>query len=211
MMATEKLHDAEQNTKFIERLIILGLIVCTEFLKKVRGQWLDNKFKMISPELHKIAGWCFAHYDEYKEAPDWVIVRIFLRHASDDPIEEAEAELIEIILQKLKDDWLQTNKVYNVDFWYKETMGYLDKIAVYTLKEAVEDEPELDKIKSLVGEFKPPGQSTNWQRASEIRPEPTYWHWDNVIPRGEFDIDRWQLFYGQVADNNRGGSYHLDW
>jgi hypothetical protein len=84
--------------EFNERRMLTGLIVNVEYLKKVRAIWADGKH-VVSPEICKIASWCFDHFDKHKKTPGKIIEDIYFNHLRDGTLGTAEAEIIERILK----------------------------------------------------------------------------------------------------------------
>lgn len=61
--------------QFIERRIITGLIISTDYIDHIREVW-DPQL-LGSGTAKRIANWCIEFYDQYKEAPGEEIESIF--------------------------------------------------------------------------------------------------------------------------------------
>lgn len=108
--------------QFIERRIIVGLIISTTYLDKVRKNWNS---KLLASRLTKlISNWCIEFYDEYSTAPGKEIESIFLRKSK--KLSEDETEEIEEILAELSDEYERENK-FNVDYLLDQTLLYFSE------------------------------------------------------------------------------------
>jgi len=66
---------SEVEDQFIERRIITGLIVSTEYVDRLRNIWSSILLESSSARL--LANWCIEFYDNYKRAPSKNIEGIF--------------------------------------------------------------------------------------------------------------------------------------
>jgi putative DNA primase/helicase len=174
--------DRVDRQEFAERSILIGLIYSVECLKEIKKIWRDDYYECITgKEVRKIAQWCLAYFDKHHEAPGGNVDDIWMR---DDTLSKEEAELLEQVLIKVEEEWGKRNGNFNVGYYYEQTVKHFKTVGIENLKYVVAGEGEIDKIRSMVGEFKPPGKP-RWKRASQIQPRPIYWHWENIIPMEE--------------------------
>lgn len=120
--------------EFIERRIVIGLIISTEYVHQVRSIW--NATLLESPEAKRIAGWCIEFYDQYKTAPGQEIESIFLKRTKTVP--KAEAQDIQDILGDLSDEYEREEK-FNVQYLVDQTVQYIDERNLKEFIEGIED------------------------------------------------------------------------
>ena len=104
---------------FIERRIITGLIVSTEYLQRVQAAW--NPRLLASVTAKTLSTWCWAYFNEYREAPNKDIEGIFNQHLNNG-LPEDRAAAIEDILSGLSEQY--GRKTFNVDYLHDETVRY---------------------------------------------------------------------------------------
>jgi replicative DNA helicase len=121
----------KEDNSFIERRIITGLIVSTDYLDKVRKSWNPNLLG--SKTARHISQWCIEFYDKYQAAPGKEIESIYLEKTKG--FKEADKEDIEDIIASLSDEYEHVEK-FNVDYLLTQTLQYFDEV---TLKNFVDD------------------------------------------------------------------------
>lgn len=109
-----------ESDEFIERRIITGLIVSTDFLDRVRRIWDSSLLE--SQELRTVANWCIEYYDKYKRAPDSDIETIYVEN--EPKLSKADARYIEEMLASLSDEYGRGSK-FNAPYLYDKTVQYL--------------------------------------------------------------------------------------
>lgn len=139
--------------QFLERRIITGLIVSTQYIRRIRKAW--NPRLLESKTAKKVASWCIDYFDQFNKAPGKDVETIFYSKAEN--LQKEEAEDIESILDGLSDEYSREEK-FNVDYLLQETWQYLDK---RNLKEFADDivtevtRGKLSEAKKLASEYKP--------------------------------------------------------
>lgn len=108
--------------KFIERRIITGLIVSTEYLQRVRKFW--NPKLLGSSTAKRVAGWCIQYFDKYGTAPKIEIESIFRKHSKG--LKPDDVADIEDILADLSDEYERQDK-FNVTYLFDQTAEYFDE------------------------------------------------------------------------------------
>lgn len=108
------------NRDFIERRIITGMIVSTDYLHRLRPFW--DPALLQSTEFVRVAGWCIDHYDAYHVAPDSDIEGIFMAHLPQLP--KADAAYIQTVLEDISDDYGRGPQ-FNAAYLYDRTVEYL--------------------------------------------------------------------------------------
>lgn len=117
--------------RFIERRIVIGLIISTEYLNSIRKIW-DAKF-LGSKTARLLANWCIEFYDQYRTAPGKEIESIFVRKTKS--LKEDDAAGIEDIIASLSDEYEHQEK-FNVNYLIDQTVQYFDE---KNLREFVDD------------------------------------------------------------------------
>lgn len=110
----------ESVSKTEEKRICVGLIVSTEFFKKINPilklDYFTNSY------LKTIASWCVTFYESYQKAPFNHIHDIFRDEYNANRIEETEAELIDTLLKSLAETYSEDD--INVDYWIEMAAEY---------------------------------------------------------------------------------------
>lgn len=105
--------------EFIERKIITGLIVSTEYFKLIREVW---NYQLIgSSTAKRMATWCIEYYDQYLKAPGKHIQDIFNEKSKS--LGEADADDIADIFDSLSKDFDQEDD-FNPEYLFDETIKY---------------------------------------------------------------------------------------
>lgn len=108
----------------IEKLIITGMIVNTEFLEGI-APIFKNQLQVSF--TNKVAGWCFDYFKEYSIAPNKHIQDIFKQQSK--TLKEEESFLIKEFLIRLSKKYKTSNK-FNVPYVLEIAEDYLRLIAV---------------------------------------------------------------------------------
>jgi hypothetical protein len=100
---------------FIERRIITGLIVSTEYIQAIRPQWDLSLLEAAPAKL--IASWCLEYFEKYNQAPKKDIEGIFAEKLLKDGVPKQRQEDIEEILSGLSAEYehVQFNHTYLLD------------------------------------------------------------------------------------------------
>ena len=107
--------------EFIERRIIIGMVISTEYLGRVKRFW--NPLLLESTEFRKVAQWCIDYYQQYKRAPDDDIQSIYMEQLSEKKISKAEGKYIEIVMDDLSDEYGRGTQ-FNAGYLYDQTIKY---------------------------------------------------------------------------------------
>jgi hypothetical protein len=107
--------------EFIERRIVTGLIVSTEYLERIHPFW--NPILLESSEIRIVASWCISHFEEYKTAPDTSIQDIYLEQMKKGRISKADGQYIEELLDDLSEEHGRGTK-FNAAYLYDQTIQY---------------------------------------------------------------------------------------
>jgi hypothetical protein len=98
----------------IERQIVIGLIVSTDFLQQVRPIWENRLLKVDSAQ--RLAQWCIEYFDQYHKAPGLDIEQIYFEKLREGYVEKDLAEAIEDDLRDLSEEYEETfNLQYTLD------------------------------------------------------------------------------------------------
>jgi len=119
----------------IERQIITGLIISSEFIESVRPLVKNDSFSI--PYCQTIAGWCLDFYDNFKTAPGANIKDIFTEHRKLDLSDEL-AELIEDFLFSISEEYEQNNETYNWKYYLEKAKSHFKKISLEKLSKNIQ-------------------------------------------------------------------------
>jgi len=138
----------------IERHIVIGMIVSTDYLKQIRLAW-NTKF-LESTTAQRIAGWCIEYFDKYEKAPFTNIEGIFLDKLRKGQIPEDIAEEIEQnILGSLSESY-DPDK-FNVNYLLDQTFQYFSERHLLQFGSEIQslvESGELLEAEQLVGNYK---------------------------------------------------------
>jgi putative DNA primase/helicase len=178
--------DAED---FSERRIVTGLIVSTEYAKRIQPIWQPGFIE--APEVRKISGWCWDYFKKYNRTPDRDIEGIYMDALQNDKLSKAEAELIQVMLSRVSDDYGQGEQ-FNAAYLFDQTVKYFRQRRLDLHMEAIEDlkyRGEIDQAEALARSYKPPAHDEpQWRRADTIEPLPVRWLWPRILLRGEITL-----------------------
>lgn len=139
----------------LERRIIIGLIVSTEYIQKIRDRWKTEYIQ--SSAAKRLSSWCIEHYDEYQKAPFKDIEGIYFEKLRTTSIPKDLAEEIEEdILPDLSDEY-EKGLPFNLDYLYKQTRNYFKERRLELHNEEVQDlidEGDLDAADALAESYK---------------------------------------------------------
>ena len=137
---------------FIERRIVTGLIVSTDYTQQIRPIWSS---KMLQSRMaQSLSNWCVDFFDEFHKAPGIEIESIFRRKRK--KMGEEEREDIEDLLSTLSDDYEREDK-FNVDYLLKQTIEYFEERELTDFVDSIKNQLEegnITEAKTLVSEHK---------------------------------------------------------
>lgn len=137
----------------MERKIVIGLIVSTDFLDKIRP---EINIQYFASDVGRIlAGWCLDHYDEFHKAIGKDIETVYWEALKQKKISKDLAEEIEDdILPDLSDEYVKTGLD---DFLYKSSLKWCKERRVEILKQQIEqaqDKGDTDTAERLIEQYK---------------------------------------------------------
>ncbi|MCK5022559.1 MAG: hypothetical protein KAS04_00155, partial [Candidatus Aenigmarchaeota archaeon] len=103
----------------IERQIVTGLIVSTEFLEQIRPSW--EAALLEAQTARTIGGWCVEYFDEYAKAPGKIIETIYFEKLRQGEIPKSIAEDVEDSLRDLSEEFDET---FNFKYVLDQTKPY---------------------------------------------------------------------------------------
>jgi hypothetical protein len=143
--------------EFIERRIVTGLVVSTDYIRKVCVYWNDELLQ--SPELRRIAKWCFDYFEQYNKAPDTHIQDIYMDNLKHGRLSKGEQQDIAAILTRISDDFERGDQ-FNSAYLYDKTVQYFRSRELKDLAEQIDflsEQGRTDEAEALRREFKPSG------------------------------------------------------
>ncbi|MFA5526917.1 MAG: hypothetical protein WC992_08840, partial [Acholeplasmataceae bacterium] len=130
-----------KNEEFIERRIITGMIISTEYLQRIQPFW--DATLLESTEFRKVATWCMEYFNKYKRAPDADIESIFVDHIKTLP--KADVAYIEDVLSDLSDEYGRGTQ-FNAAYLYDKTVEYFKGRQIDRHNEEVQGLIEMGKV-----------------------------------------------------------------
>ena len=139
----------------IERKIIIGIIVSTDFLQQIRDIWDVRYFE--SSAAKRLARWVWEYFQLYNRAPGREIEDIFFDKIKTDKVAKDIAEEIEEdILPSLSEEYEQEN--INLDYLLEQTKKYFNErnLAIHTKSiDAALSKGDVMLAEKLAIEYKP--------------------------------------------------------
>ncbi len=138
---------------FIERRIITGLIVSTDYINRVQRIWSPDLLE--SQELKTIARWCLDYFEKYGTAPDSNIQSIYMENLPS--LSKSDAEFIEEVLEGLSSDYGRGSQ-FNSAYLYDQTLQYFKTREIEQHQEEVQyliDEGRANEAEQLIQSFRP--------------------------------------------------------
>jgi len=127
----------KQVNKAIEREIIIGLIVSTDYLQKLSIIW-DSKF-IQSTTARLLGSWCWDYFEQYHHAPNRDIQKVYTQKLKEG-LDQEEGEGIERILEGLSEQYEDTQ--FNVDYLLDQTKLYFTERRLTIHKESLDQHLE---------------------------------------------------------------------
>ena len=127
---------------YIERRIVTGLIVSDNYARRIKPFWRPDYIE--SPEIKRIASWCWEYFDKYGKTPDSDIESIYVTKKESGLIPKAELELIEIILDRASRDFGRGEQ-FSAAYIYDQTIKYFKKRELKAFTERVQELLEQNK------------------------------------------------------------------
>lgn len=146
-----------EEQEFIERRIVTGLIISTDYIDQVYRFWDSSLIE--SSELRTIANWCLDYYSKYKKAPDSNIESIYMEKLSGGniAISKADSEYIEELLISLSDEYGRDSR-FNSSYLYDQTIKYFKAQELEKRNREVQnliDNGEIEEAEKLASSFTP--------------------------------------------------------
>jgi len=138
----------------IERRIITGIIVSTEYIQQIQNIW-DTQL-LESSTARMLAGWVFEYYAKYKKAPQKEIENIYYQKLRESKISKSIAEEIETeILPSLSDEYEENG--INLNYLIDQTHTYLCEKHLEKHSQEIQslvESGELIEAEKLASEYK---------------------------------------------------------
>jgi len=118
----------------IERRILTGLIVSTEFTQQIYPVW-DIRY-LEALEIREVAKWALNHYEKYNEAPKHLIEDIYFEKLKSKQVDKDLAENIEDMLRSISNELEDT---FNVKYALDKALKYFRERHLELHQERVND------------------------------------------------------------------------
>ena len=139
----------------IERRIIIGLVVSTEFISRIHSVW-EPRFIESEP-LRIIATWCIEYFDTYQKAPMTNLESIYFAKLQAKVLAKEMAETIEIdILPSLSDEY--EDEHFNLEYEAKQAFVYFNERNLEDHNERIQgllDRGKVDEAHTLASAYRP--------------------------------------------------------
>jgi len=145
----------KDEAEFIERRIIIGLIISKDFHERIQRVWSPELLE--SPELRMVASWCVDYFTKYGRAPDSDIQNIYMEQLQSDRLSKAVAQYIEELLSNLSDEYGRDTQ-FNAPYLYDQTVQYLKSQELERHNREVQaliDAGQIDEAEKLTQSFTP--------------------------------------------------------
>lgn len=126
--------ESRQIEKNEEQDIVLGMIISTDFLKRIRPMYKPEYFSLYYAKT--VAGWCIEYFDKYQKAPFTDIKSIF-EAKKNTIISEDKAEMIDTFLARISDKFEQEDEHYNLDFNVDKAKNFFKGSNAYLFEEKI--------------------------------------------------------------------------
>lgn len=147
-----------------ERTVLAGLILHTEFLKRIVGSLGAYKKPFRSKWSNLICRWCVEFFQQYDKAPRKGIRHIFRKFAETSRDNES-VELIESFLERLSSDF-SLKEEPNTEFLVDLASRYFRKVRLENLRDEMEaalEKGDLDFVEQSMADYKRIGfASDDW-------------------------------------------------
>jgi|AntDeeMinimDraft_5_1070356.scaffolds.fasta_scaffold02255_6 hypothetical protein len=141
---------------FIERHILIGLIVSEEYLEEVYEIWNPRLIK--SPVARKVSSWCLEYYKTYQEAPGEEIESIYFEKLRKGDIHRDLAEeLEEDILPGLSEEY-ERSDTFNVAYLLDRTQKYFSERNLSLHQDRISglmQDGEIEEAEDLANQYAP--------------------------------------------------------
>lgn len=190
---------------FIERRIVTGLVISTDYGRRVRGFWRDEFLE--SPELRRVARWCLDYLEKYERAPEKDIESIYMGALRSEALGRAEAELIEGALSRISDEYERAD-VFNSGYLFDQTVAYVRERELRMHSDDVADLVErgrTDEAADLAASFVPTSVAAS--RGLEVGSDDGYARIEAAFAEGARPLVRYPGDLGQMLNSHlvRGG------
>jgi len=142
---------------FIERRIIIGLVVSDEYTAAVKKIW-DNKY-LTSSAARIISQWCLEYFDKYQVSPKNTIESIYVQKLKEQKIGKDQGEDIEEILDSLSTEY--DDHQFNVQYLLDGTRSYFQERRLKLFQENITaclESGDLTGAQAAASSYAPPEQ-----------------------------------------------------
>lgn len=177
--------------EFIERRILIGLIVSTDYHQRIQRFWNDGLLE--STEIRRVAGWCFDFYQRYGRAPGQAIQDLYMAALKADQIPKGEAEYIEQVLARLSNEYERAEQ-FNSAYLYDQTVQYFRQRRLQRHNEQVQtliEQGQVAEAEEAQQSFAPltlEDEETGHVRGDAVELKRIKWLWPTWIPLGKVTV-----------------------
>lgn len=139
----------------IERRIVVGMIVSTDFLAEAQTLFQESLFR--APALRTAARWCLEYFGEFGEAPNSHFRDIYESRVRSGELSEEMTDELEVIFSHLSEEYL-SNPQLNVRYLLRQLEDLMKARALLALGEdliSLVGENEIAEAESALHSFQP--------------------------------------------------------
>ncbi len=163
------LYSVKEFDATLERRIVIGLIVDTNFLIQAQSLFDAKHFKVVA--LRQAASWCFKYYSEYGKAPGIHFQDIYDSHLRSGSISEDQAKEFDQIFSRISSEYIQKPKL-NTRYLLKQMEKLMRSRTLNALGSdliALTSQDEIDEAELLLSNYKPVSkEGINWSNPFDL-------------------------------------------
>lgn len=127
----------------IERKILIGFIISTEFNQRLKGKWNPVFFE--SSTAKRLASWVKEYFDKYNKAPGKDIESIFYSKSKKGLPKELVDEIEQDILPSLSEEYEQED--FNLEYYTEKAINYFNTRNLLRFSDEIKGLINDDKLK----------------------------------------------------------------
>lgn len=143
-----------ESDRTIERIILTGYIISTDYIREVNGWVNESYFESSAATI--VYKWCKHYYSEYEAAPKKYILDLYLEHKSE--VDGNDSEFIERLLTSLSGEFERRASDFNTQYHVDRTREFCRTKYLELVEKQIKDLREqgrLDEAEACVKDFLP--------------------------------------------------------
>jgi hypothetical protein len=139
----------------IERNILTGLIVSTEFVREIVTIYNHTFFQ--NRAAKKLARWAISYYKQYGKCPGKDIQSIYDSNVRKGILQESEEDYIANILEGLSSDWEHNQENFNVEYLLDEAESFFSQRNMQMLADDIKNalsNGDIEDAQDIISRYK---------------------------------------------------------